>query len=81
MERSTRPGGLEAHGKILSLEDMLPCLISRRMSIQSLDLLLEEWTSSGKVALGIFMPPGGMDLNGRIPKSVVMEESNPLPLD
>jgi len=81
MERSTRPGGMEAHGKTLSLEDMLQCLITRRMSIQLLDSAKEEWTSSGKVALGIFFPPGGMDLNGKIPKSVVMEESNPLPLD
>jgi len=81
MERSTRPGGTDLNGKILSLEVMLPCLISRRMFTLSLDLPQEEWTSSGRAAMGIFTPLGGPDLNGRIPKLVEMEGLNPLPLD
>jgi len=64
-------GGMEAHGKILILEEM--GMLTPKSCTPFLDLLLEEWIYSGKEGMIAYTLPGGMEARGKILKSEEMD--------
>jgi len=64
MEPSIPPGGMEANGEMIRLEDIM--LMQRKMSILLPTFLMEDSMFYGDRMMGVFMILGGMEANGKM---------------